>query len=371
VKFSKFVLTGLLLWGFMLYGADYRGGESIYINTGDSVTTDLFVSARYVELNAPVADDIYAACQEIVVNDEVGDDLLAFCQAVTVKGHVQDMVLGFAQKITIDNTVEGDVLAFGSEVHLTPNAHIKGSLLVGCGTLTIDGGKIEGGISGGSGQAYLNGAVNGKVSLNAGNIRFGDNYNAAGGTSITLHEPLKEEIKNSPADLEISVEPQKHFFQSGFFFWAFAAALVTGLFMITFFKDFSREISLFARTYALKNSGIGSLLLFMIPVIIIILLVLIITIPISLMFTAVYLFLLYISTIVSGLALGCYIMDKFRKNGRPSKLFLSLFIGLIIIFLIVETPYIGWIFSFAALVLGMGSFVMYFYNKLPGKEQNA
>ncbi len=371
MKYVKVIFSGIFMCVFMLHSAEYRSGDTIYINKGDTVVTDLFVSARYIEINAQANDDIYAVCQEIVVNGEVGDDLFAFCQAVTVKGYVKDMLLGFAQKITIDNTVDGDVLAFASEVHLTRNAHIKGNLFVGCGTLIVDDGIIDGMIKGGAGHAYLNGNVRGGVSLNVGKIRFGESYKAASGTSITLHKALKNEIENSPADLEISIKPHKRFFQSLFFYWAFGAALITGLLLITFFKDFSKEITIFAKREALKNSGIGALLLFMIPVVIVILLVLILTIPISLMLTAVYLFLLYISSIISGLVLGSYIINVFIKNGRPAKLFLSLLIGLIIIFLIVETPFIGWIFSLATLVLGMGSFVMYFYTKLSDKQKSA
>ena len=371
MKFSKLVFTGAILWAFMLFGAEFRSGESVYINTDDSVATDLFASAQYVEINGPIADDLYAACQEVVVNNEIGDDLLAFCQRVTVKGHVKDMVLGFAEKIIIDNTVDGDVLAFGSEVHLTKNAHIKGNLYIGCGKFYFNGGKVDGKISGGSGRVYLNGIVSKDVSLGAGSVEFGENYKAGGGTSLKLHKSLDKDLKNRPADLIITVKPREYFYQSIFFIWSFIAALVVGLLLITFFKDFSLNITMFAKEKALKNGSIGAALLIIIPTIITILTVLIITIPIALMLGAIYIFLLYISTIISGLVLGCFIMDFIKKNGKPAKLFLSLLIGLIIVFLVVETPYIGWLFSFIFISFGMGTFAMYLYHIISGKEQTA
>ncbi len=371
MRFTKLIFIGIILTGFALYGAEYRAGESVYINEKDTVTTDLFASAQYVEINGPVLDDVYAACQEIIVNNEVGDDLLAFCQRVTVRGHVKDMALCFAEKITIDNTVDGDVLAMGSEVHLTKNAHIKGDLYIGCGKFYFNGGRIDGKISGGCGRVFLNGKVAKDVTLSVNNIEFGENYNAGEGTSLTLCNPLDDNLKNKPADLEITIKPQKYFYQSMFFIWSFIAALVVGLLMITLFKDFSRNINLFAREKVLKNGAIGSVLLIIVPTIIIIMTVLIITIPLALMLSAVYLFLLYISTIISGFILGCYIMDFIKKNGKPAKLFLSLLIGLIIIFLIVETPYIGWFFSFVSISFGMGTLVMYFYRQILGKEQTA
>jgi hypothetical protein len=369
MRYSELIFSVLVLWVFVLQGAEFRSGKNIYINTADSVAADLFASGQYVEINAPVSDDIYAVCQEIIVNDEVGDDLLAFCQSVTVKGHVKDMVLGFAQKITIDNTVDDDVLAFGSEVHLTKNAHIKGDLFIGCGTLSIDGGKIDGNINGGSGTIYLNGTVGGDVNLSVGNIEFGDEYNAMGVTSLTLHQEFDEELKNKPENIKITIEEKDYFFNTIFFFWSFVTTFVVGILMIIFFKDFSKELTLFSHREAMKNSTIGSILLFIIPIFITILTALFITIPVALMFMALYLFLLYISTIISALFLGTYLLDRINKNGRSMNLILSLLIGLIIIFLIIETPYIGWIFSFISIILGMGTFIMYFYHKFSEKEQ--
>lgn len=367
--FNLFILV--LIFVSITNAAEYRADESVYVNKGDTLESDLFAGAKYVEVLGTLKGDIYAGCQELRIEGEVYDDVIAACQNLSINSKVGDQVVGFAERITIDSEIGGDVLAFGGTVRITKNAHIKGSLYVGTGNLLFEGGRIDGEINGGAGKAYLNGYVGKTVELGAGTVGFGKDYNAVNGTKLKLHKPLPKGAENVPDNLEVIIQEREYFFQGFFFYWSIVAMFVVGLLMVTLFKNFSLDLITYGKKYMLKNVGLGFLFLVVTPIVIVILAVLVLTIPVSLMLLAVYLILLYLSSIIAGLFIGDYFMGMLKKNGNSANLILSLLLGIILIALIPKIPFIGWLSSLLFICFGLGTFVLYIYQLSKAKQQAA
>lgn len=360
-QFIMLVLLLVLMAG--VNAAEYRSGDVVRISSDDTLYTDLFTGARYLHVSGVVQGDIYAGCEQVTIEGYVLDDVHAGCRTLEIKGNVRDMVIGFAETITIDGNVDGDVLAFGKLVRITPHARIKGNIFVGSGELHLDGGHIGGNINGGAGRVFLNGSVSGKVELEAGDIDFGDEYRAHGGTVLTLHKDISEyDLSYVPNDLEVIVKPEKMFFKSAFFFWFFISLLITGFLMLAFFKNFFRDYLAFVKQKPGPGLGYGFLILFITPIAITILAILILTIPVSLILLAAYLVFLYISMVFSSLYIGDYLLSLFKKGDEPASLFLSMFIGAIAVILVPKIPFIGWLFGLAIFSFGMGSFALYIWQ---------
>lgn len=351
--------------------AEYRSNESVYLEKGDTLNTDLFAGARNVEIEGTLNGDAYVGCQHLRVTGEVADDVIAGCQILSIHNKVGDQVVGFAEQIIIDSEIGGDVLAWGGQVRITKNAHIKGNLFVGTGDFKFEGGQIDGDINGGAGEAFLNGSVGGQVELGLGSVKFGEEYNAINGTLLKLHDDLAEDTKNIPANLEITITPHKRFFQGLFFYWSMIAMFVVGLLLVTIFKNFSRDLVNYGKEFMLKNTGIGFIVLVATPIVAVILAVLIITIPVSLILIALYLILLYLSSVIAGLFVGDYIVTMLKKNGKSTNLILSLLVGIILISLISKVPFIGWLFSLLFICFGLGTIVLYIFQLSKSKQQTA
>jgi len=344
------------------FSAEYRGSESIVINEGDSLGNDLISASRYVDVLGFIDGDQYSASQRINVEGEIAEDFFGAAQEINIKGKVNDMVFGAAEKITIDGEVGGDVVAFGSEVRITPRSHIHGNLFVGCGFLSLDGGRVDGWVRGRAGDLFLNGSVGDSVILEAGTVRFGNDYTASQGTHLTLKEQLDKSTRDLPPNLVLDIKKETAFYESGIFYWSIVAMFIVGLLISLIFKDFTYHLLNYAGKNILKNIGIGFLLLIASPVVIAILAILILTLPAALILLALYLIILYISSIFTGLFVGKYAFELTGKKEERLNLVLPLIVGLIIIVLLSHLPVVGWLIKLVIISFGMGSFILYLWG---------
>jgi cytoskeletal protein CcmA (bactofilin family) len=356
-------LTIIMVLASIAGAAEYFGGETMVIREIDTLETDLFSGCRNLDVNGLVEGDIFAGCERITVEGEVKGDVITGCRVLTVTGVVGDNVIGFAQTIVIDGEVKGDVLAFGGVVRITDRAKIDGNVYVGAGELKFEGGTIGGYLRGGAGDANLEGRVEGDVELEVGDIYFGPDYFAKGGTTLKRHKEIeKYELAHTPKDLEVIVKHEDIFLATGFFFWSLFALLIVGMVIVALFKNFSKDYLTFARTQLGKSIGYGVLLLLLTPIAIVILAVLILTIPISLILLAVYLVLIYLSMAFSALYIGDYIMAFFRKEPKNNGLFISMLVGVVLVSLLCHVPFIGGLFGFIIICFGMGSLINYIWH---------
>lgn len=369
-----FLIFCLLLSGkTMAAPAEYRGKESVQVARGDTVSGDLLVGSRYLDVYGVVTGDLFGAGERALIEGSIGDDCMVAGREIIIRGTVKGMVFGFAETVIIDGEVGDDVIAFAGNVRVTERGRIRGNLHVATGELRVEGGVIEGGLKGGCGKAYLNGSFGGKVDFEAGHIAFGANYTAAGGTKLKLSGGLKgKTIENLPANAEIHYQRRKRFYQSVFFFWSFLSTFVIGILYVSFFRNFSRDQLRFAKEHAASSVGIGFLMLVATPIVILILGLLVLTLPVALILLAFYLIILYSSSILSGLFLGNYLLTSARKNGTSKTLIWGLLVGLILLFLLAEVPFIGWLFELAATSFGMGGLAAYLwhlYRERSGTQQ--
>jgi len=234
---------------------------------------------------------------------------------------------------------------------------------VGCGELLLEGGPVAGFVEGGAGYANLNAPIGGKVKLEVEHFEFGEEYAAGKGTFITVpHDFDESSLSNIPADLDLSYKSHVLFFEDGFFYWLLMAFLVTGILIIFIFKNFSRDFLTYAATNLPLNTGIGLVFLIATPIALGIFSVFIVTIPVTLILLALYFIIIYLSFIFTGLYIGDLILAKIRKGNGGYTLFWPLLAGLVIIALLPQIPYIGWLFNIAFISFGSGSLIMYIWS---------
>lgn len=368
----KFFLSFLLFFpalSVLLSGAEYYSGNVVKVAFNYTVTQDIFAGAERIEVFGFVDGDIYAGCENITIEGKVADDVLVGCRRLTVNGIIADGIIFFGETLLINGTVHGDVMAFGKEIRISDRAKLKGNLYVGCAELIHEGGPIAGFIKGGIGSAYLNGQIGQKVDITVGKINFGEKYTAGGGTFITTdHEFDPESLDYVPPDLDVAFEEHRMFFQNLFFYWSFLAALVTGIILFTLFKNFSRDYLTFADKNLPLHTGVGFLLLIAVPVAVIILAIFLVTIPVALILLALFLIVVYLSILFSSLYIGEYLLKLMTKETGKKSLIFPLLLGLIIVVLLPQIPFLGVLFTLVFISFGAGSLIMYIWSLRQAKE---
>lgn len=371
MKYASSFLIILLFLVSVGSAAEYRSGQTVYITQKDTLKSDLFAGAETVTISGTLLSDVYAGCKQLDIKGEVADDVIAGCKDLRISNKVGDQVIGFAETVVIDSEVGGDVLAYAGEVRITPNAHIHGNLHIGTSYLNFEGGKIDGKIFGGGGRAYLNGKVMKDVDLGMGSVQFGQDYKAQNGTKLKLHEPLSDDAEFVPDDLELSYFEMEYFFQGLFFYWSIVSMFIVGILLVTLFKNFSFDLLTYAKQNVWKNLGFGAIFFIGVPIAIILMAVLIVTIPVSLILLSFYLVVLYLSSLISGLILGDYLINMLKKNGDTKQLVWSLVLGILLVALIPHIPAVGWLFNLLLICFGMGSFILFVYQSSRSNKQVA
>ena len=87
-----------------------------------------------------------------------------------------------------------------------------------------------------------------------------------------------------------------------------------------------------------------------------------VTIPAAMIVLALYLVLIYLSFIFSAVQIGDYIWKQIRKSNGSYGLYLPLVVGLLLVCLIMQTPYLGWLFNLVFICFGSGSLIMYIWH---------
>ena len=93
-----------------------------------AVRDDVRASGQRVHIAGPVTGHIVAAAQTITLDQDVGDWAWLAGQTVTIEGQVGGDLGIAAKTINIDAVVDGDVEATGEELHVGPNATIRGDI---------------------------------------------------------------------------------------------------------------------------------------------------------------------------------------------------------------------------------------------------
>lgn len=350
----------LLLSGLVFAGNNnYQAETNKKIAKTDTVKGDYFFAGSDLRFEGYAQSDVYAFCRSVDLSGQTGDDFYAFCQSVTSRGNVGGNLFTAGEKVEIEGVIHGDVFAAGGAVIIRPGAVIEGTVHAGTGYFELgENSIIKGDLKVGARSATLAGKVNGGSTLHLEKINFAKTFSSSDTVDLTLREELEESIPNAPANLKITIEPRKHFFQKGFFFWMLISAIIIGLIIIALFPELPARFEEVSSTQWAQNLGYGALFFLVTPVVTILAIAIL---PAAFILGGLYAIMLYMSVIFSAIAFG-EILLKGNLN-----VYLRLSIALLIIYLLVEMPIVGFLISLLLIIFGMGLFFNYIWQVRKGK----
>lgn len=365
---KNFVLIAFFLpWSVFAQGSIFRSQSIVQINREDTIRGNLLVTGRIIDLRGQT-DDFFAASEQIRIDGMVTDDAFIAARNLNLNGTVHDMLMSASETITIDGLVEGDMFIAAREVRITSNAEIKGNVGIVAQNIYLEGGNIGGWFFGAGANMQLDGKVNKYARLYAGEITFGSNYVAGQGTTLKLEEEIdRGQLGNPPQNLDIIVEKDSFWEIVLFQLWLFFSLLVTGWVLLLLFQATADEMQRLAAQGIWRHTGIGAIAFIVIPVVIIILFVLLVTIPLGILLSLTYGLILFISYLLVALVLGNQIIRFFREEVTIPAHYAALVLGMIVIAILTNIPFVGGLFNILFILFGLGSIIYNFWTKRQAK----
>jgi len=339
-----------------------------------------------VAANETVDDTLVAFADSVRVSGTITGDLIVFARNVEIQGTVQGNVIGFGQRIDISGNVGGDIFAFGQSIRTDGQI---GQSFWGFGqTVTVGkDARLNHDAAIFAANSYINGDISRDGMIRSGTLdvggRIGRDLSYAGG-ALLMHAP-SEIGRNldsmTKSDKEVKIDPgviirgkkkleffktQPSQYRTISFYTKQAlrigAAFLMGLLLYWIIPGM-RQISLSTGRALLTSGGIGFLAAVAVPIAAIILAITLIGIPVALLLAVLWILGLYLAKIVVAKCVGSAILGS-RSNGLSST-FLPLLLGLIIVIIAVNLPYIGGVLNFLLMITGLGAVVLAIYRMRP------
>ncbi len=305
----------------------FMGGQRVTVQSGATIGGDLFIMAQTGTVAGQVDGDVYCFCQELII---------------TADGSVGGRVESMSEMLTISGTVEGPI-------------EFTGGILVIDGTLRR-GGSVEAGTLEIGAGARIGGLLEYKSSREA--------------TVDPEAEVLGELRHIAPAVIEgaaINDEEDAGWLSLSTVLWKlwhFGSSFLVGALLLALGGAATRTpASRLARQPAL-GLGFGFIVSIVMPVGAIIFMVLVIGIPLGILTLMAFVVALYLARLVTAQALGALILRRLRGGDEPCA-YAALAVGLVVFFVLVAIPYLGFLFWLAAICLGLGGIFMAFRPLAP------
>ena len=338
-------------------------GDIINIPASDSIQTQVMAARKSIEVLGWLGNDLITASDVFNMNGYISDDVLSIGNQLYVRGTIADMFAAAGETIVIDGNILGDVFVAGATIRITENADIHGNVYMAGQQIVFEGGNIEGNLTIAGNQLDLNGIVRKKTELYSYKVNFGPGYHSELGTNIYSNRPVyHKNIRNVPENLYISIEEPNIvrllLFKGGIYLSLF----VTGLILIGLFRKSSTDIYRFSIEHFWTNTGIGFITFIVYPIVLFVLVGLVVTIPLSLFLFFLYGMLLLIGYLLVALVLGVSSLRFFKFKLNDSSYYWGLLIGMILVAIIVNLPFLGWLFHAIFILFGLGSLTYYIWE---------
>ena len=354
------------------FAISQKADDFVYIGPEEEIDDNLIVFAdSSADIEGTIKGDLIVAAGVANIKGTVEGDIIAAGGDISISGSVGGDVRVFAGTVVIDSVIGGNVTAMSGKLVLGDDAEI-GHSVSGFTGLYEGNGAVVKNVTLAAGEVSINGPVGRNVQAHIdqqGRLLLLSNARIGG----DVYYSAKNKIESVPGAevagiiTKISTGPggPKDFpAQELLFFFKFVtflAAVVVGLLFINLFPKATKEVADGMIAEPLKMVLFGFAYFFLIPLILILVMMTIIGIPLAILLFMLYFGLLYLSKIFAALAIGLMITNK-TATGEVS-LFFPLIFGILILYIVVSIPLIGWLVGALLTWWGLSGAIQWAHTK--------
>ncbi len=332
-----------------------RKGETISIDTAQSLSGDFYGFSPTITISGPAEHDVYLVGGDITLNAPVAGDLVVLGGVVDVHGEVKDDVRVIGGEVKIASHVHGDVVVLAGTLEILPTAVIDGDILFQAGTVRVNG-PVTGTVHGTAEDVRINTTIGGDVLVTVHTaLVLGDNAEVSG--DIT-YESANDLTRAQDAIVVGAIHKTKIAAMSVLDQVRFTLQLVCIVLFATLtwyllFRSRAEELCTTAYTHVAYNGIVGLGIFVGLPFVALLLLFSQIG-----MIVGLTLFLVYGAFLLAGCALipmlFGYLIQKMFGKDTTIRIY-TLLVGGVASFLIASIPFFGGFLLFTALMIMIGT----------------
>jgi cytoskeletal protein CcmA (bactofilin family) len=366
MKKSFFILILFLFIFLPIKSKAYalKSNDFVYVAKDEIVEGNLYFYSKNLNIEGKVLGDVIGISPNIQINGYVEGDLISVSQNISVDGEINGNLRSISNNLNIGGNIARNINFLGESFLLKKNASIGKSVSLLDINSEING-EVMGSVHGLSQNTLIRGSINKDLDIIVdpkkrrhyfNTLEISETAKILGSLSYRSGQEALIHSENIEGDI-IKKEPRGsnlNFPSAKKFIFSILSSFLVALLLLYLFKNKIKEIKNIIIKKNYKTMGYGAIILFLTPIIILLLLTTIIGLPIALISLALWLILLFLSRVVVALAVGDYFFKLIKKE--EISLYIKIISGIIISWALFAIPYIGWIFSLIAILLGMGSF---------------
>jgi cytoskeletal protein CcmA (bactofilin family) len=362
---SLLVCAGLLTFAAPAPAMDLRAGPAARVPAQETVADDLYMAGPFVSVDGQVRGDVAAAGGTVSVRGQTSGDLLLAGGTVEAGGPVGASIRAVGGTVVVRGAVAADVVAAGGRVSIDQASRIgRDAALAGGSVWLLGAVGRDARIAGGS--VEIGGTVGGNLLIRASEIRLLPTAVVRGNLIYSSELPIqiadgarvagtvtREAYPVRPMPSRQAMRGFRIFFGIADFFWMLIITLV----LVAVAPHGLQVTADAARTRLGASLGWGLLLLFVVPLVIVALLVTVLGIPVGALLLVAHVLALFASHAAAGLAVGQTVAPRLQSPYAEAS------IGIGIIAIATNLPYIGWLLRLLVVAVGFGALISVLWQR--------
>lgn len=334
--------------------------DQVTIPATETIDDSLIVRADRILIEGAVTGDLIAAGQEVTVRGPVGGSLLVMTKKLTIEGDVAGNVYGAAESLEIEDArLQANVYAASSDLSLDDDSQIDGNAAIAASEAHLEG-QVGQDLWIASKRALISGGVLGSLRAYAESVSLSGSARVGG----DVYAKVAAEDKLNVADgaeiggertVETWPEPENPYLTFEYYLGILiriVAALLAGIVLLRLFPSLAR-LRIEDGMQALAAAGIGAVALVATPVLAVLAVLTLVGAPLGLTVLLLYLVAIYVAGILTANQIGLLL------DGGEANRILPLLAGLGIVFVLISVPFVGGVFRFVVVSVGLGVLVLW------------
>lgn len=362
------LITIFLLSTFSLpsYAIDIRGNrlQTVTISASETVDDTLVASGDSVIVDGTITGDLIAAARRVMITGTVQGDVLCAARNVEIGGTVQGNIYAVGESMRIAGLAERNLYSAGRSINVIEGTEVRGNMAAAGETIAVDG-QLGRDLMAAGQEVEVRGAIGRGIRTYAERVVLLPSARVGGDLRANVPSRENVQIENGASiagRTDIRVSPPRPNRYSTISYYVFrvvrlAVAFVTGLVFFWIFPFLSQPI-LDNRSALLKTGALGFVAAITVPVAAIVAALTIVGIPIALFTIIIWAFGLYLAKVVLGVFFGRALL-----SGSDTSVPVALLVGLILITIAIDLPYVGTLINIILTLLGFGALLFAGYRR--------
>ncbi|MGH9863053.1 MAG: zf-HC2 domain-containing protein [Candidatus Acidiferrales bacterium] len=343
--------------GAALESRTKKHGGALVIAPNETIDDTLLFGGETLIVNGTITGNLIAFGERVEINGTVKGDVVCFSGPVYVKGKVEGNLFSFSHFVEVTGRIGGSAHAFAQYLDVEREGTVQGDAFAFVGDASVDG-TVGRDLRTFSGATHVAGTVGRHLRARTGRLRVSPGAHVGGNVDAYVRRATDIQIDPGAVagKVETHLAPSRwaRYTRMRFYLWQavkVAAAFLTGL---AFFCLFPALFSLRLESggAALRRMGVGFLALVAPPAAIVLACLTLVGLPLGLLGLAVWLAALYLAKVFVGVYVGQALTAT--PVTQLSSFARTLLVGLLVVFVAINLPFLGKPVHFLVLLLGLG-----------------